>query len=131
MNKTKITYVFLIVIFFFSLSVCKGQKIEGKIQIQSVSVLQRSIKIIILAENTGTTKHEFPIGCSLQKDDGSWYDLPYQMHLIEKNEKKVAEFVADNINLREYTLVRAAIWDRERSDGLLETMYDMDERTIE
>ncbi len=108
-----------------------AEKVDGKIRIESVATGRRSIQIKAIAENTGTVKHKFPVGCSLQRKNGSWYDIPYQIHKLEKGERRIVVFRADDINVRVFALVRVAIWHRERPDGLLETRYDMDERLIE
>jgi len=108
-----------------------AEKVDGKIRIESITTGRKSIQIKAIAENTGTVKHKFPVGCSLQRKNGSWYDIPYQIYKLEKGERRRVVFRANDINLRVFALVRVAIWHGERPDGLLETRYDMDERSIE
>ncbi|MCP3964590.1 MAG: hypothetical protein GY719_42720 [bacterium] len=104
--------------------------VDGSIRIKTVDVGQDSIKIVTVAKNTGDRNHEFPVGCSLQRRNGSWYDIRFQLHELDKAEEKEVVFQARRINVKEFVLVRVAIWDRARSDGLLDTRYDMDERPI-
>lgn len=103
---------------------------SASIRITSVEKTASSAVIATTVKNTGSSQHEFPVGCSLQRRDGSWLDVPYKLQPLAAGQSAVVVFRAEGERMDAFVLVRVAIWRAEKSDGTLDTRLDMDERSL-
>lgn len=128
----KIVFIsFLAALFIFAnWTTSNGGQVRGTIRIKSISTGSSSIRIEVFVKNTGNVRHRFPIGCSLQRRNKSWFDVPYKVYTLSPGETGVLVFQAKNISVQSFYLVRVAIWYGERSDGRLKNRLGMDERRL-
>ncbi len=109
---------------------CSPGRIKGDIRIVRVNIERSSLQIEACARNRGTASHRFAVGCSLQRKDYSWLDIPFQLHEIEPEQSVAVEFNLDSIDMNDFFIVRVAIWKSVNSDGTLNTRFAMDERPL-
>ena len=130
MKRVIVVGLLTVSLIFTAWTASSGGQVKGAIQIKSISMRSSSIKIEVVIKNTGDVRHRFPVGCSLQRTNRSWFDLPYQVYTLSPGKTGSLVFEGENISIRSFYLVRVAIWYGERSDGRLKNRLDMDEKKL-
>lgn len=122
--------IFSIFLFMLIISQVKASDVNGFIKIENVIIKNGVVKIQSVIKNTGSVTHKFPVGCSILKKDEQWIDIPFQIHELKPNQEMKVYFEKEIKEINELVLVRAAIWDHAKEDGLLDTRYAFDEKSI-
>ncbi len=111
------------------LTSCKG-KVAGTVDISAVSFQGTEITVNVQASNTGGGAHKFPIGCSVQRADGSWDDIPYQVQDIAAGGSTSLVFKKSVGEKSKFRLVRVSIWQKEKGNGQLDGRLGNAERPV-
>ncbi len=117
-NKHLLTFIF----FLFGTQGCNDYT-RGDIQDLNVEISNGQMTATATIQNTGSSQHTFPIGCSLLTIAGNWIDLPCKKVTLEPNETQTITFQKEIKHYSNLNKLDIAIWEKEKDDGTLDNKY--------